>query len=277
MGNRLRHRFARLVKSPAVLALLVVVLLAGCATRQSSSVTITLGQTVVPIQVYQCGRPQPTMINVHDDENTSVLAGKAVVAKSGGRIIELAHSGRRHVAFELQGKTYQFDPNRIFSDAGIQATLNRQGYYSEAAHEAVKRFAAELVKHFGLDREPAIVALHNTASGGLSINRYQPNRDLNTAAARVHSSAQRSPGDFFYVTDARFFDYLKARDFNVTLQDNATVTDDGSMSVYFGRKGIPYINIEADDNHLEQQTEMVRVVRVMLSDLGLAPRPASIR
>ena len=55
----------------------------------------------------------------------------------------------------------------------------------------------------------------------------------------------------------------------MTLQDNARITDDGSLSVYFARKGIPYMNIEADTTHLTEQTEMIRVARQMLKDLSL--------
>ena len=40
----------------------------------------------------------------------------------------------------------------------------------------------------------------------------------------------------------------------------------------FARKGIPYLNIEADVSHLDEQTEMVRVAREMIVELGLIPR-----
>jgi hypothetical protein len=257
------------------LAALLVVGASGCATHRTTQAMLRLGESTIPVHVYHHGSAQPTMINVHDDENTSVVAGKAVVKASGGRVIELAHSGKRLVSFNLDGTTYRFDPNRIFSDEGIAATLRRQGNYSEAAHAAVKQFTAELIARFQLDVAPALVALHNTTNGGLAIDSYQPNRPHESTAARVHTSPRRSPGDFFYVTDPRFFDYLATRDFNVTLQDNATVPDDGSMSVYFGRKGIPYVNIEADETHLAQQIEMVRAVHDILGELHLAaPLPA---
>jgi hypothetical protein len=55
------------------------------------------------------------------------------------------------------------------------------------------------------------------------------------------------------------------------LQDNANVPDDGSMSVYFARQGIPYLNIEANNGHLKEQIEMVRAAREMLIDVGLSP------
>ena len=85
----------------------------------------------------------------------------------------------------------------------------------------------------------------------------------------LHVSPNRSRFDFFYVTDRRFFDYLRQRDFNVVLQDNAAVPDDGSLSVYFARQYIPYVNIEAELNHLNAQIEMVRIVREMLDFTGL--------
>ena len=56
------------------------------------------------------------------------------------------------------------------------------------------------------------------------------------------------------------------------LQDNANVPDDGSMSVYFARLGIPYLNIEAHNDHLQEQIEMVRAAQEMLANLGLSPK-----
>jgi len=232
-----------------------------------------LGETAIDARVKQHGQHAPTMVNVHDDENTSVRAGTVVIRESGGRLVELAHGGNRLITFKLQDDTYRFDPNRIYTEDGIRSTLTRQGNYSEAAHAVVRKFASQFIETFALNHEPAIIALHNTGNGGLSINSYQPNRELNRAAAGVHESKSRSPGDFFYVTDERLFQWLKARDFNVMLQDNANVPDDGSMSVYFARQGIPYLNIEANVNHLTEQIEMVRAARQMLIELGLLSPP----
>lgn len=245
---------------------------AGCATPNTPQTSFKAGDTTVRAKIFQRGTSSLTMFNVHDDEKTSVLAGRVIIEESGGRLIELAHSGRRFVEFNLDGQLYRFDPNRIFSDEGIRATLSRQGNHSEAAHGVVKEFAARFIKQFSLDRAPVIVALHNTDGHGLTINSYRAEGDKSSASATLHVSARRSAGDFFYVTDRRFFDHLKARDFNVTLQDDANVPDDGSASVYFARKGIPYINIEADVSHLAEQTEMVRVAREMIVELGLIPR-----
>jgi hypothetical protein len=228
-----------------------------------------IGNAVVTAEVTQRGRPLPTMINVHDDENTAVAAGKVVLEQSGGRLIELSHGGHRHIQFSLGGERYAFDPNRIFSDTGIRKTLARQSHYSEAAHNAVKRFATQYLEHFGLEREPVIIALHNNSEGALSIHSYESKGEHAATSQIIHLAPSRSADDFFYVTDQRFFDYLKRRDFNVTLQDNGNVPDDGSLSVYFGKKGIPYLNIEAENSHLNAQIEMVRVAYEIAEELGL--------
>ncbi len=237
---------ARVLASRAAVVLLVA--LAGCGTSELSrerccldrqypakpaprswvrTVTFNAGSTIVRAEVFQRGQPKPTMINVHDDEDTSVAAGRLVLAQTGGRLIELVHGGKRHVAFGLNGATFRFDPNRIYSEAGIRASLTRQGAWSEAAHLVVRRFASQYLERFGLDREPVIIALHNTMRGTYSVRSHLPGAAHASAASAVHVSERRDQFDFFYVTDARFFEWLQQRDFNVVLQDNARVADDG--------------------------------------------------
>lgn len=266
-------------------ASLLLALVAGCARWPVTQTTsprkaklqfmlmpLSLGETNVQVQVFQNGSPSPTFLNVHDDENTSVAAGQKIIRESGGRLVEFRHTGARLIRFSLEGERFVIDPNRIFSEAGIEATLKLHGPYTEAAHRAVRQFANTYLDRFGLDQEPAIVALHNNSDGDLTIHSYEPGARHAATSIEVYVAANRSPDDFFYVTDRRFFDYLKKREFNVTLQDNARVPDDGSLSVYFARKGIPYLNIEAEMSHLEQQTEMVRITRQMLDAFHLVRR-----
>jgi len=212
------------------------------------------------------------MVNVHDDENTSVEAGLTNINLQGGRLIEFVHSGERLVEFHLNGQKYTFDPNRIFSDAGITDTLKKHSSYSAAAHAAIKSFATQYLEYFALEKEPVIIALHNATDGTFSVRSYLPDGEHGAATVETYISPNRNKFDFFYVTDKKFYDYLKARDFNVTLQNNENCPDDGSLSVHFAKKGIPYLNIEAEMKHLTSQIEMVKVAREMVDKL--IPREA---
>lgn len=230
------------------------------------AVPFKLGDDMINAVVHQKTPGALTMINVHDDEDTSVEAGLTDIRVNGGRLIEFAHTGERLIVFHLDGRKYTFDPNRIFSEAGIKSTLEKHSTWTPNAHAAIKIFAAEYMKHFVLDREPVIVALHNTTDGTFSIHSFAPGGEHNTASTETYISPRRNRFDFFFVTERRFFDYLKARDFNVTVQDNENTPDDGSLSIYFAHKGIPYVNIEAEVRHLANQIEMVKVVREMVNE-----------
>jgi hypothetical protein len=242
-------------------------------TPDSAKLTVAfkLGDDKIHVVAHQKAPATLTMVNVHHDESTSVEAGLANLNQQGGRLIEFVHSGARLVVFHLDGQKYGFDPNRVFSDAGIKATLEKHSVWSPAAQAAIKDFTAEYLKYFALDEEPVIIALHNTTDGIFSIKSYLPEGIYGSAAAETWVSPHHSPFDFFYTTDKRFYDYLKARDFNVTLQDNKNAPDDGSLSVHFARKGIPYLNIEAEMSHLSVQIEMVNAARGMVDKI--IPRP----
>ena len=105
-----------------------------------TAIVFRLGDTEVRGLVHESLSTSPTMLNVHDDEDTSVAAGLVNIKRFGGRIIELAHSGERLIKFNLEGKDFTFDPNRIFSDAGIRATLEAKSQYTEAAHSVIRKF-----------------------------------------------------------------------------------------------------------------------------------------
>jgi hypothetical protein len=46
----------------------------------------------------------------------------------------------------------------------------------------------------------------------------------------------------------------------VVLQHNTNAVDDGSLSIFYGRKNKSYVNVEAEHGHLEQQKKMLSVL-----------------
>src|SRR3989338_7813600 len=93
---------------------------------------VQLGDEQVIIQTE--GSQGHFYVHVHQNETTALQAARAVVKKKGGRILTLKHHGGRNIVFNYQGKRYEFDPNRIFTDNGIKRTLVQFGAYSPAAH-----------------------------------------------------------------------------------------------------------------------------------------------
>ena len=197
----------------------------------------------------------PTFVNVHDDENTSVTAALAVIDSLGGILLQLKHTGNRNVKFQLNNKDYEFDPNRMFTDLGVDKSLDFFGNNSLEAHNEVRKFAEQIVREIKSD---IIFTLHNNSENRYSVKSYL--EEYRSEAADVFINPKADPDDFYFVTERLFFDALKMRGYNVVLQNNQTATDDGSLSVLASWRKIPYINIEAQHGHLTQQIEMLLTV-----------------
>jgi hypothetical protein len=235
---------------------------------KTSTQQIRLGETEIQVATTERKGSRFTYVNLHDDENTGVEAGLEALKLSGGRLVELRHNGRRDLAFMLRGEEYRVDPNRIFTPAGIRATLEKRSKYAEDAALAVGKFAEELRAVYQIDQFDAVIALHNNTEGGYSALSYAAGGNFAHDAEAVSIRDGGDPDDFFFVTERPVFDALKHRGYNVVLQDNRGVTDDGSLSVYCGKAKVRYINVEAELGHLKEQTRMILDLKAVLDDLG---------
>ena len=249
------------MKSRAVFIFAVTALLTFCSGAAPdysvSEKVYMIGDREVRVMEHVCGDSGITIFNMHDDENTAVEASLEVIRRHGGRLVELRHSGERLISFRLGTESYQVDPNRIFTDRGLKNTLEKYSSYSRPAFDAVHTFASELLEDYGLDDAGLMITAHNNGKGEYSAESYLAGAVYETDAAKVFVAEGSDPDDFFFVTARPAFEKLKAGGFNVVLQNNQTVTDDGSLSVLAGRKGIPYINCEAAKGHLKEQILML--------------------
>ena len=200
-----------------------------------------------------------SFINLHDDENTSVEAGLDFLSRYGGTLLQLQHGGQRFFRFMLNGQSFAFDPNRIFTPAGVRATLQKQGLYREDAANEIKKVADSLLIQY-VDDKKLVIALHNNSERGLSILSYKKGGFEAKNAARLYINRAMNPHDFILTTDVSFFNYIKRKKINVILQDQRPA-DDGSLSVYAAQKKIPYINIEALHGHLIEQIRMLDALK----------------
>jgi hypothetical protein len=229
--------------------------------RDGGEETIPLGDT--PVLLVSTAREPAglTYVSVHENEHTAVTAVRQFVARRGGRVVELRAQRHRLVTFSRAGVHYTFDPNRIFTPAGVEKTLRRYGPYTPLAHADVARLATALFDRIRSGLLPPLVAVHNNSEGALSVESYRPGGSLETEAAEVWVNRAMDPDDFLLVTERGLFDRLRTLEFNVVLQ-SATPSDDGSLSVYCQGR-LPYVNVEAQFGHLAEQIRMLEAVHVL--------------
>jgi hypothetical protein len=224
---------------------------------------VTLGDDTRIVIAPICKTPMQGIwfVHVHEDENTAVLAASEFLDSAGkGCFVTLKHGMGRNINFNLNNVTYKFDPNRIYTPEGRKATLKRFGQFSDSAYEAVTHLSNLFTRKY-IDSNRLIVALHNnTDEGGLTIKSYQKGGPYARDASKVFVNKKEDVDDFLYTTSERAFDFFRKRGFNVMLQNNDAVTDDGSLSVYAGMNKMDYINIEAEHGKKDQQKRMIAAV-----------------
>jgi len=230
-------------------------------------VPIKLGETEIKIVVNKTAVVSPVYLyfNMHDNENTAVEATKEIIGKTGGTLIELQADGQRLIKFSLNKKPYTFDPNRIFTEIGIKKTLDNYGDYTPEAQKEVSNFANKLAKDY-FQNSKLLVAVHNNTEGNYSIKSYEKGQEFGNDAKLVFINPNTDADDFFFVTEEKYYTLFSEKNYNVALQDNQKVTDDGSLSVYCGYNKISYINVEAEHNHLQKQIKMLEVLQNLIKN-----------
>jgi len=230
-------------------------------TGKEKMVSCILGEKKVLIKIIQFGTNSHTvLINLHHNENTSLRAARRVLERRGGLLINIENDNERFISFRQNGRIFRFDPNRIFTDVGIKQDLEKQNDRSTlSAVKTIKRFA-RFIRLKIPSSATTIIALHNNDDGNLSVASYLPGKEYGREASLVHRGAGHDPDNFFFTTDARLYRSLSREGYNVVLQHNGQATDDGSLSVYYGRKKKSYVNVEAETGQLEKQVEMLDVL-----------------
>jgi hypothetical protein len=212
-----------------------------------------------PVKVYFSGTPQsPVMLyNMHDNENTAALAGRIVSKKYGGEYFELMHEGKRMISFQYGEDSIHIDPNRIYTDLGIWTQLEKNKISDTVVFRTVQSWRNSLLTILDVDHRELVIALHNNTNQNYSFKSYMPGEEFEIEAAALHKGSLNDKDDFYFVTDPRIMDQLSQGRYNIILQANSTMTDDGSLSVYCAQHNIPYVNVEAQYKRLMRQMKML--------------------
>lgn len=231
------------------------------AARETERFTFQLGNRTLYIHRTVYDSTGPVVVQLHGNEATALEAALQTLDIRGGTLLRIDHK-QRNISFHLQGKRYTFDPNRMFTRRGIQASLQTYGNYSAAAIHAVDAFA-----RFFLSKIPdssLIIALHNNSDQQFSALSYRHNNAFKAAAADLHINDVLDPDNFYFLTDPKLFEELRHMGYNVVLQNNRKAPDDGSLSIWCGRRNRMYVNIEAQIGETATQQTMLEELLAML-------------
>ena len=122
------------------MVVIFIILLSFFETGSIHHYMVNVGDARVYIQQQKNGDGK-TFVHLHQSEKTALKAARTIVRQDGGCLITLIHSGSRNIVFTLNKKQYEFDPNRIFTDAGIKKTLAEFSDYTPQAATEVKKLA----------------------------------------------------------------------------------------------------------------------------------------
>jgi hypothetical protein len=223
--------------------------------QQTTTDTFWLSNTAVPIQqTYYGSDARAVFIHLHANETASIAAAREYLKDKAGLLVALTHDTTRLVIFYQTNRLVQFDPNRIFSKKGRLANLkllNRNLPLS--TEKLLARFADSLTETF--QRAKIIIAVHNNTDGQpLSVKSYK----------QAYINPAMDTDDFILTTEKRIFNELKKKKINAVWQTQKTSADDGSLSIYCDKKKIPYVNIEAQEGHLEEQLRMLEALTAII-------------
>jgi hypothetical protein len=223
------------------------------AATDSRVQKISLGDSVVRVVTETGAASGLTYVHPHENERMAARIAGRFVAAYGGRLVSCESRGARNIRFRESGQTFQFDPNRIFTDGGIELSLRKYGACTLAARTAVHALRDAILREIESEKR-LVIAVHNNEN--MSVASYRAGGEFASNAQSVFVDQGRNVHDFLLVLDEKAFAHFKSASFNVVLQ-SANADDDGSLSVWCQKMQVPYANVEAGYGNEKAQSEML--------------------
>lgn len=229
-------------------------ILVACAHNESikQNTHLSYQSSSLPVEVVCETVREPYLVHLHANETTAKAVGEAWLAKyHRGCLVSLVHGNGRYM--RLPQTDFSFDPNRIFSDQGRAATIRPRSANTVANRAILARLAEDFIQRY-IHGQRLIITLHNNTNGALDIQSYR-HRPVATA---VFVAPDADPDDYVYVTEPSAYYFFRSQNVNVVLQSH-TAPDDGSLSIYAAQAKIPYINIETEHGHVDEQSRLLSI------------------
>jgi hypothetical protein len=150
------------------------------------------------------------LYNMHDNENTSALAGRIISQKYKGEYYELIHNGKRHISFLLGEDSIHIDPNRIYTDTGVWLQLQKNKITDTLAYQIVATWRDSLLAQLNIKDRTLVIALHNNTEDNYSFKSYLPGQEYEKEAHCFYKGCTPDYDDFFFVTNHKILHALLA-------------------------------------------------------------------
>ncbi|MFN0100805.1 MAG: hypothetical protein ACKV2U_01815 [Bryobacteraceae bacterium] len=174
---------------------------------------------------------------IHGDETTARDALTAHMQRFRGRALLVDNPTR-----VIKAGAMEFDPNRMFTEAGLERNLVRLNPEASEAerrriHKLVARDREKLLRELTPPMNGLLTVVHNN-SRGYSVN------DEVEISNQISIPAPGEPSDFMLCTNPNDFELLRRSPFNAVLQNEPKGEEDGSLSRLAAARKIRYVNIE---------------------------------
>ncbi|MBA2745154.1 MAG: hypothetical protein H0U44_02910 [Flavisolibacter sp.] len=193
------------------------------------------------------------LVSLHNNETTAINAGQEFVQEQGGQMVRLENDEKHNIHFEFLNKKYSIDPNKIFTQKG-RASLLKSGPYKNTLSVEVQRFADYLFEIIPYNKH--VIGLHNYNPGERSIKTFKKRKLARKIKTTNHNPAE-DEGNFFVTTDVDIYNALKAKHYNVVLQNFTVIRDDGSLGLVVPKNRRLYVDVVAKTGMVEAQKKMI--------------------
>lgn len=243
---------------------------------QIDSTNLFLQDLPINLVKYSYREPNINFLSIHDNEDTGVKAAFEFIRYSGGSIIDCQYGSARNFQFLYNEEEFQTDPNSIYSKSGIIKGLEKYGRADVEVVKQLEELSNTILKKYSENNPAYFFTLHNNADGGFGISSYLKGYELEGYADSLHINFQMDNDDLILVTDLALFNHLKIENVNVVLQ-SISAPDDGSLSVYSMKKNIPYINVEVQHGHFDENLRLIEISTKALLQIYPELTQASLR
>ena len=232
------------------------------------STAINLYDLNINLVKYQYKPNGVKFLVVHDNEDTGVKAGFEYIRWSGGTLIDSQYGGVRDYTFTFMDDPYRIDPNAIYTEIGVNTRLKEDQNSSNEVEKSILDAGKKILDFYDPKSTGYILTLHNNGDGGFGISSYLPGYDLASTADSVFINFEMDGDDLIFVTEPRLFSSFKKANVNVILQSKFA-ENDGSLSVYAMQNNIPYINVEVQHGHFDENLRLIELSVAILKEFGL--------